>query len=59
MKKVFAATLVTVLLSASAAFAFELPATQPVKGTEGPEIRLIEGGRSTQTVKGIEGPDVR
>jgi hypothetical protein len=39
MKKVFAATLIATLIAASTALAFELPSTQPIRGTEGPDIR--------------------
>jgi hypothetical protein len=59
MKKLFAASVIAAVLAASAAFAFELPSSQPVKGTEGPDVRLTQNDQSTQTVKGIEGPDVR
>jgi hypothetical protein len=59
MKKLFAATVITTVLAASMAFAFELPSRQPVKGTEGPDVRLIQNNHSTQPDKGVEGPDVR
>jgi hypothetical protein len=59
MKKVFAATLIATLLAASTALAFERPSTQPIRGTEGPDIRLIQDNQATQPIKGIEGPGIR
>ncbi len=35
----FAISLLATILTTSAAFAFELPTSQPVKGTEGPDTR--------------------
>lgn len=59
MKKLFAASAIATVLAASTAFAFELPSTQPIRGTEGPDIRLTQDDQSTQPVRGIEGPDIR
>jgi hypothetical protein len=59
MKKLFVASLIATMLAASTAFAFEARASQPVKGTEGPDIRLTADRQSTQPVKGTEGPDIR
>jgi len=59
MKKVFAATLIATLLAASTALAFELPSTQPIRGTEGPDTRLTQDDQSTQPIMGTEGPDIR
>ncbi len=59
MKKVFAATLIATLLAASTALAFELPSTQPIRGTEAPDIRLTQDDQSTQPIKGTEGPGIR
>jgi len=59
MKKVFAATLIATLIAASTALAFELPSTQPIRGTEGPDIRLTQDDQSTQPIRGSEGPDIR
>ena len=59
MKKLFVGSVLAAVLAASTAFAFELRSSQPVKGTEGPDVRLAQSGQATQTVKGIEGPDVR
>jgi len=59
MKKVFAATLIATLIAASTALAFELPSTQPIRGTEGPDIRLTQDDQSTQPIRGTEGPDIR
>lgn len=58
MKKLFAASVIAAVLTASTAFAFELPSSQPIKGTEGPDVQLTKSDQSTQPVKGIEGPDV-
>ncbi|HSB69350.1 MAG TPA: hypothetical protein VLT62_08475 [Candidatus Methylomirabilis sp.] len=56
MKRLFLASVMGVVLAASAAVAAELPSTtQPVKGTEGPDIRYA----AVQPVRGIEGPDIR
>ena len=60
MKKMFAASVLVAVLTASTVFAAEQPSTtQPVKGTEGPDIRLTQDDESSQPVRGIEGPDVR
>jgi len=59
MKKLFAASVFAIVLAASTAFAFEVRAPQPVKGTEGPDIRLAGDHQSTLPVEGPEGPDVR
>ncbi len=60
MKKLFAAGVMATVLAASTALAFELPsAPQPIRGTEGPDVRLTVSHRATQSITGIEGPDVR
>jgi hypothetical protein len=59
MKKLLVAGLVATVLAASTAFAFALPATQPIRGTEGPDVRLTQDDHSTQPVKGVERPDTR
>ena len=60
MKKLFAASVFATVLAASTAFAFELPsAPQPIRGTEGPDIRLTQDDQSTQPIRGSEGPDIR
>ncbi len=59
MKKLFVASLIATLLAASTAFAFDPPSTQPVRGTEGPEIRLTDDQQSPQPVREPEGPDIR
>jgi hypothetical protein len=60
MKKLFAASVFATVLAASTAFAFELPsAPQPIKGIEGPDIRLAEVQHPSLPVEGPEGPDVR
>lgn len=60
MKKLFAAGLVATVLAASTALAFELPSTpQPIRGTEGPDIRMTEVQHPSMHVEGPEGPDVR
>lgn len=59
MKKLVFAGVIATVLAASTALAFELPSTQPIKGTEGPDVRLTESHRPTQPVKGIEGPGIR
>jgi hypothetical protein len=59
MKKLLVTGLVATVLAASTAFAFSLPATQPVKGTEGPDVRLIKDDQSSRPIRGTEGPDVR
>jgi hypothetical protein len=58
MKKLLATGLMAVLFAASTAFAFDVPSTQPIKGTEGPDVR-VETERPGQPIKGTEGPDVR
>ena len=55
MKTLFAATLLATLFTTPMAFAIERPVTQPVRGTEGPDVRHVVA----QPVKGIEGPDAR
>ncbi len=56
MKKIFAGSLIAILLSASAALA----AVVPPKGTEGPDVqRTTHNAQYTQPIKGTEGPDVR
>ena len=59
MKKLFAGTVLATVLTASAAVALERPATQPVRGTEGPDVRLSQSDQSTQPIKGVEGPGIR
>lgn len=59
MKKLFAASVIATVLAASAAAALERPATQPVRGTEGPDVRFSQNDQSTQPIKGIEGPGIR
>ena len=59
MKNLFAASVFATVLAASTALAFELPSTQPIRGTEGPDTRLTMSHRATQPITGIEGPDVR
>ena len=60
MKHLFAASVIAAVLAASAALAFESPATQPIRGTEGPDVRLADDQHPTQPVKQEpEGPDVR
>jgi hypothetical protein len=60
MNKLFAAGVIATVLAASTALAFELPSgPQPIRDTEGPDIRLTEDGQSTQPIKPIEGPNTR
>ncbi len=74
MKKYLAASVLATVLAASSTLAFSAPATQPtealgpqtwyadsqpVRGTEGPDIRLADNQQSGQPVKGTEGPDIR
>ncbi len=59
MRKFFAFGVIAIVLAASTALAFELPATQPIRGTEGPDIRLTQDDQSTQPIRGAEGPDIR
>lgn len=59
MKKLLVASAIVSVLTASAAFAFEWPSSQPIKGTEGPDIRYTDDSRPAPPVKGIEGPDIR
>jgi hypothetical protein len=59
MKRFFTTGLMAVVFAASTAFAFEVPSTQPIKGTEGPGIRATEDDGPRQPVKGTEGPDIR
>lgn len=59
MKRLFAASVSATVLAASTALAFQLPSSQPIKGIEGPDVRLTQNDQSRQPVKGIEGPDVR
>ncbi|HSC70318.1 MAG TPA: hypothetical protein VLH58_03145 [Candidatus Methylomirabilis sp.] len=59
MRKLFVASVIATVLAASTAMAFELPATQPVRGTEGPDVRLTQSDQATQPIKGVEGPDNR
>ncbi len=60
MKKLFAAGLIATVLAASTAFAFELPSgPQPIRGTEGPDVRLTQNDQPTQPIKGVEGPGIR
>ena len=59
MKGLFVANVVAAVLAASTAVALELPATQPIRGTEGPDVRLTQNGQPMQPIKGIEGPGIR
>jgi hypothetical protein len=60
MKKLIAAAVISSVLAASTALAFELPSTpQPIRGTEGPDIRLTQTDQPTQPIKGVEGPGIR
>ncbi len=60
MKKLFAAGVIATVLAASTALAFELPSDpQPIRGTEGPDVRLTQDDQSTQPIKGVEGPGIR
>jgi hypothetical protein len=59
MRKLFLATLIASVLAASTAFADERPSAPPVKGTEGPDVRVSQSDASTQPVKGPEGPGIR
>ena len=59
MKRLFVAGAIAGVLAASTAFAFEAPASQPIKGTEGPGVRYADDGRPAPPVKGTEGPDIR
>ncbi|HSB71472.1 MAG TPA: hypothetical protein VLT62_19260 [Candidatus Methylomirabilis sp.] len=56
MKTLLAASLAATVLAASMAFAIELPVSQPIKGPEGPDVRLHAEGRP---VIGGEGPIAR
>ncbi len=58
MKKLLAAGVIATVLAASTAFAYD-GTNQPVRGTEGPDIRRSQDDQSTQPVKGTEGPDIR
>jgi hypothetical protein len=75
MKMLFAASAMATLLAASAALAFEPSSTQPskpiegpntryaalqpIKGTEGPDIRLTGDRHPSLIGESPEGPDVR
>ena len=59
MKKLFAASVVATVLAASTALAFEPSYMQPIRGTEGPDIRLVVVQHPSLPVDGPEGPDVR
>jgi hypothetical protein len=60
MKKLLSVCVVATVLAASSAFAFPLTDHQPVKGIEGPDVRLTDDEQSGQPVKQEpEGPDVR
>ena len=59
MRKLFVASVIASVLAASTAFAFELPATQPIRGTEGPDVRLTQDDQAPQPIKGVDGPDIR
>jgi len=59
MKKLLVVSAIVSVLATSTAFAFELPSSQPVKGTEGPDIRYTDDTRPAPPVKGTEGPDIR
>ena len=58
MRKLFAAGVIATVLAASTAFALD-GTNQPIRGTEGPDVRRTQDDQSTQPVKGTEGPDVR
>lgn len=55
MKTLLVASLAVTLFTAPAAFAFEWPVNQPIRGTEGPDVHHA----ASQPVEGVEGPDVR
>jgi hypothetical protein len=60
MKKLFAAAVIATVLAASTALAFELPSgPQPIRGIEGPDIRLTDVQQPAMHVEDPEGPDVR
>jgi len=59
MKKLFVASVIASVLAASTAFAFELPSSQPIKGSEGPDIRFADNAPPAPPVRGTEGPDIR
>jgi hypothetical protein len=59
MKKLLSVCVVATVLAASSAFAFQLPDQQPVRGIEGPDVRLSTDHQSAQPSMGTEGPDVR
>jgi hypothetical protein len=59
MKKLFAVGVFSVLCAASTAFVLHLPGHDPVRGLEGPDVRLSSDDRqSDQPIKGTEGPDI-
>ena len=59
MRKLFVASVIASVLAASTAFAFEQPATQPIRETEGPDVRLTQDDQAPQPIKGVDGPDIR
>ncbi len=59
MKKLFAAGVIATVLTASTAFALDVPPNQPIRATEGPDIRLTQDDQSTQPIRETEGPDIR
>ena len=59
MKKLIVASVIATVLAASTALAFEVPSTQPIRGTEGPDIRLTGVRHPSLLVEGPEGPDIR
>lgn len=59
MKRLLVASVIFSVLTASTAFALASPSSQPVKGTEGPDIRYSDDSRPAPPVKGTEGPDIR
>ncbi len=58
MKTLLLAGLVAMLLATATAFAEEPQSTQPVKGTEGPDVRLVMS-RPAAHLEGRTGSDIR
>ncbi len=44
MRNVLDATLIATRSAACTSLAFELPSTQPIRGSEGPDVRLTQDG---------------
>jgi hypothetical protein len=59
MKRLLVASVIVSVFAASTAFAFDMPSSRPIKGTEGPDIRYADDSRPAPPVKGTEGPDIR